>query len=168
MWQSHKLPSDDLCSENAIILSRFHKYPLIIDPSGQAQEYIESLYKTKKISRTSFAEENFMKTLESALRFGCPLLVQDVEKIDPILNSVLNKELHRTGGRVLIRVGDQDIDFADSFLMYINRQLRAKRFIIQASYSLYIFIFLYLYIFIFLYLYIFISLYFYIFIYLYI
>lgn len=43
----------------------------------------------------------------SALRFGNPLLVQDVENYDPILNPVLNKELKRTGGRVLITLGDQ-------------------------------------------------------------
>jgi dynein heavy chain 1 len=36
IWKSHTLPSDDLCTENAIIMSKFHKYPLIIDPSGQA------------------------------------------------------------------------------------------------------------------------------------
>lgn len=34
-----------------------------------------------------------MKHLETAIRFGLPLLVQDVEKIDPVLNSVLNKEV---------------------------------------------------------------------------
>jgi hypothetical protein len=33
--------------------------------------------------------------------------VQDVENYDPILNPVLNKELKRTGGRVLITLGDQ-------------------------------------------------------------
>ena len=48
-----------------------------------------------------------MKSLETALRFGSELLVEDVEKIDPVLNSVLNKEVHRNGGRVLIRLGDQ-------------------------------------------------------------
>lgn len=47
-----------------------------------------------------------MKNLETSLCFGCPLLVQDVEKVDPILNSVLNKEIYKTGGRILIRVGD--------------------------------------------------------------
>ena len=45
--------------------------------------------------------------LFTALRFGNPLLVQDVENYDPILNPVLNKELKRTGGRVLITLGDQ-------------------------------------------------------------
>lgn len=105
-WHANYLPNDDLCTENAILLSKFHRYPLIIDPSGQALEFILSFYKEKKITRTSFADDAFMKNLETSLRFGCPILVQDVEKIDPILNSVLNKETYKTGGRVLIRVGD--------------------------------------------------------------
>lgn len=93
VWKSHSLPQDDLCTENAIILKRFNRYPLVIDPSGQATEYIVSLFAEKKISKTSFADDAFMKYLETAIRFGTPLLVQDVEKIDPVLNSVLNKEL---------------------------------------------------------------------------
>eukprot|EP01015_Nassula_variabilis_P036963 TRINITY_DN967_c0_g2_i6.p1 TRINITY_DN967_c0_g2~~TRINITY_DN967_c0_g2_i6.p1 ORF type:complete len:1103 (-),score=250.87 TRINITY_DN967_c0_g2_i6:90-3398(-) len=119
IWQSHKLPADDLCTENAIILSKFNRYPLIIDPSGQALDFILSFYKEKKISQTSFADDSFMKNLETSLRFGCPLLVQDVEKIDPILNSVLNKETFKTGGRVLMRVGDQEIDFSPSFSLFM-------------------------------------------------
>lgn len=106
VWQASGLPQDNLCIENAIILHKFHRYPLVIDPSGQALNYILKYYEKKKITSTSFADASFMKNLETSLRFGCPLLVQDVEKIDPILNSVLNKELHKTGGRVLIRVGD--------------------------------------------------------------
>ena len=44
-----------------------------------------------------------------------------------MLNSVLNKELHRTGGRTLITVGDKDIDFMDSFnLLMITRNSDAK------------------------------------------
>ena len=54
-------------------------------------------------------------------------MVQDVEKIDPILNSVLNKEIYKTGGRVLIRVGDKEIDFSSSFNMFmITRDSNAK------------------------------------------
>lgn len=33
-WQANALPTDDLCTENAIMLKRFNRYPLIIDPSG--------------------------------------------------------------------------------------------------------------------------------------
>ncbi|ELK01220.1 Cytoplasmic dynein 1 heavy chain 1, partial [Pteropus alecto] len=75
-WQASSLPADDLCTENAIMLKRFNRYPLIIDPSGQATEFIMNEYKDRKITRTSFLDDAFRKNLESALRFGNPLLVQ--------------------------------------------------------------------------------------------
>src|SRR5581483_5872488 len=106
-WQANSLPADDLCTENAIMLKRFNRYPLIIDPSGQASAFLMNEYKDRKIGVTSFLDDSFIKNLESALRFGNPLLIQDVEHLAPILNAVLNKELRRTGGRVLIRLGGQ-------------------------------------------------------------
>jgi dynein heavy chain 1 len=119
-WQSKSLPADDLCTENAIILKRFNRYPLVIDPSGQAMSFLQNEYKERKISVTSFLDEAFLKNLESALRFGTPLLIQDVEHLDPIINPVLNKELRRAGGRVLIRLGNQDIDFSPAFTMVLS------------------------------------------------
>ncbi|KAJ3856829.1 dynein heavy chain protein 1 [Lentinula lateritia] len=119
-WQSKSLPSDNLTTENAIMLKRFNRYPLIIDPTGQATTFLMNEYKDRKITITSFLDEAFLKVLESALRFGNPLLIQDVERLDPILNAVLNKEIRRTGGRVLIRLGSQDIDFSPSFTMFLS------------------------------------------------
>lgn len=68
----------------------------------------------------SFLDNAFRKNLESALRFGNPLLVQDVESYDPILNPVLNKEVRKTGGRVLITLGDQDIDLSPAFTIFLS------------------------------------------------
>ncbi|KAE8290027.1 Cytoplasmic dynein 1 heavy chain 1 Cytoplasmic dynein heavy chain 1 Dynein heavy chain, cytosolic [Larimichthys crocea] len=93
-WQANSLPADDLCTENAIMLKRFNRYPLIIDPSGQATEFIMNEYKDRKITRTSFLDDAFRKNLESALRFGNPLLVQDVE--------------------------NQDIDLSPSFVIFLS------------------------------------------------
>lgn len=119
-WQANSLPSDDLCTENAIMLKRFNRFPLIIDPSGQATRYLLSEYDQKRITKTSFLDDSFRKNLESALRFGNPLLVQDVENYDPILNPVLNREVRKTGGRVLITLGDQDIDLSPSFCIFLS------------------------------------------------
>ena len=102
------------------MLKRFDRYPLIIDPTGQATTFLLNEYKERKITVTSFLDEAFLKVLESALRFGNPLLIQDVEHLDPILNAVLNKEIRRTGGRVLIRIGNQDIDFSPAFTMFLS------------------------------------------------
>jgi dynein heavy chain 1 len=119
-WQSKSLPADNLTTENAIMLKRFNRYPLIIDPTGQATAFLLNEYKERKITVTSFLDEAFLKVLESALRFGNPILIQDVEHLDPILNAVLNKEIRRTGGRVLIRIGNQDIDFSPAFTMFLS------------------------------------------------
>lgn len=139
-WKGCSLPVDDLCTENAIIMSRFNRYPLIIDPSGQvrycacvslwsfvtvitfallhsricpssvmsslclltwcpwfeqAAEFISRHLssKHKKVQMASFQDSSFLKSLESALRFGTALVVQDVEgTIDPVLFPVLNRE----------------------------------------------------------------------------
>jgi dynein heavy chain 1 len=110
-WRKFALPSDELCMENAVMLTRFYRYPLVIDPSGQATTFLLNMLATKKVIKTSFLDASFQKNLESALRFGCPILVEDVENIDPILNPILNKEVRKQGGRILIRLGDNDIDF---------------------------------------------------------
>ena len=51
-WQANSLPIDDLCTENAIMLRRFNRFPLIIDPSGQAAEFIMNAYQDRKIAKT--------------------------------------------------------------------------------------------------------------------
>ena len=76
----------------------------------------------------SFLDESFRKHLESALRFGSPLFVQDVECYDPILNPVLSKEFRKINGRVLITIGDQDIDFSPAFTIFLCTRDPAAEF----------------------------------------
>ena len=119
-WHENALPVDELCTENAIMLKRYNRYPLIIDPSGRVTEFLQNESKDRRLTVTSFLDGSFVKQLESALRFGNPILIQDAEHIDPILNHVLNKECQRTGGRVLIQLGRQEIDFSPAFKLYLS------------------------------------------------
>lgn len=119
-WQQHDLPVDDLCTENAITLKRYNRYPLIIDPSGRATEFLRKENSERRLTVTSFLDDSFIKQLESSLRFGNPLLIQDAEHLDPVLNHVLNKEYQKTGGRVLIQLGKQEIDFSPAFKLYLS------------------------------------------------
>lgn len=119
-WQENSLPVDDLCTENAIVLKRYNRYPLIIDPSGRVTEFLQKESKERKLTVTSFLDDSFVKQLESALRFGNPILIQDAEHLDPILNHVLNKEYQKTGGRVLIQLGKQEIDFSPAFKLFLS------------------------------------------------
>jgi dynein heavy chain 1 len=118
-WQQHTLPVDDLCTENAIMLKRYNRYPLIIDPSGRVTEFLQKEF-DGRLTVTSFLDDSFTKQLESSLRFGKPILIQDAEHLDPILTHVLNKEHQKTGGRVLIQLGRNEIDFSPSFKMFLS------------------------------------------------
>jgi hypothetical protein len=90
-WRANKLTADEIAEENAVILGGYNRYPLVIDPSGQATEFLMAQFAERKISKTSFLAPTFLKDLEAALRFGTALLVEDVESIDPVLNPVLNR-----------------------------------------------------------------------------
>ena len=127
-WHENGLPVDELCTENAIILKRFNRYPLIIDPSGRAADFLQEEGKERRLTVTSFLDDSFIKQLESSLRFGNPILIQDAEHLDPVLNHVLNKEYQKTGGRVLIQLGKQEIDFSPSFKLYLSTRDPSARF----------------------------------------
>ncbi|KAF5093945.1 hypothetical protein D0Z00_003775 [Geotrichum galactomycetum] len=118
-WHNSSLPPDDLCVENAIMLCRYHRYPLIIDPTARVIPFLVAQHEKKKLTITSFLDDAFIKHLESAIRFGNPILIQDAEYLDSVLTQVLNKEYKRTGGRTLIELGNQDIDFSKDFQLYL-------------------------------------------------
>lgn len=119
-WQAGGLPGDHLSLENGVILDHAVRFPLIIDPSGTAISFVMKKYKDDKIQKTSFLDKAFMKTLAGAVRFGTALLVENVEHIDPILNPLLNKELQRTGGRTLVRIGTEEIDYSPKFKIILS------------------------------------------------
>ncbi|WFD42051.1 hypothetical protein MPSI1_000688 [Malassezia psittaci] len=118
-WLSYGLPNDGLAMDNAVIMEYCTRYPLIIDPTGEAIEYVQRRHSAQKIAIASCRDVGCIKVLESALRFGTPLLLYDAEHFDPVLLPILKQERRRTGGRILVRVGKQDVDCAPSFRLYL-------------------------------------------------
>ena len=79
-WQANSLPADDLCTENAIMLKRFNRYPLIIDPSGQATEFLLNEYKGRKINKTRYSP---LKTEIKLLQSRGPFLKKSRKLFGP-------------------------------------------------------------------------------------
>jgi len=119
-WESMGLQDDSLSMENGVILDECVRFPLVIDPSGQAIEFLMNKFKDQKIQCTSFLDKAFMKTLAGAVRFGTTLLIENVETIDPVLNPILNKEIQKTGGRSLVRIGTEDVDYSPKFNVILS------------------------------------------------
>lgn len=104
-WEIFGLPKDTLSRDNAIIVQNSRRWPLLIDPQGQANKWIRNMEKDKSLDIIKLTDRDFLRTLENAIRFGKPILLENVgEKLDPALEPILLKQTFKQGGGTVIRV----------------------------------------------------------------
>ncbi|XP_018428368.1 PREDICTED: dynein heavy chain 2, axonemal [Nanorana parkeri] len=123
-WNLQGLPSDSFSSDNGVIVTRGNRWPLMIDPQGQASKWIKSMESAKGLKVIDLQMTDFMRTLEQAVQFGTPVLLQNVqEDLDPSLAPILNKSFTKVGGKLQIRLGDKDVVYNPEFRFYITTKL---------------------------------------------
>ncbi len=123
-WQDYDLPADNLSTENGILIFNTRRWPLIIDPQSQANNWIRKLQGGNNLQVAKLNDSNFGKTLENCIRFGQPLLLENVEEeLDPMLDPVLQKQTFKKGAQVLLKLGDQDIPYNSEFRFYITSKM---------------------------------------------
>ena len=119
LWRAEGLPYDELSVDNAIIIKMSDTYPLIIDPSSQALAWLTKHLEDKKPEVIIQNDENFVRSIELAVRFGKTLIIHEIEEIEPILYSLLKRELIKQGPRYIIQLGDKQVDFNENFQLYL-------------------------------------------------
>ena len=123
-WQICGLPTDAVSTDNAILVTRGKRWPLMIDPQEQAKKWVKKMEERNKLAVTRLTNPNMLRTLESCIRIGQPLLIEDVgETLDPALEPVLQRAVFKQGGRTLIHLGDSDIDYDPLFKLYMTTKL---------------------------------------------
>ncbi|XP_052105827.1 dynein axonemal heavy chain 6-like isoform X2 [Mytilus californianus] len=122
-WQNEGLPHDSHSTENALIVKKAQKFPLFIDPQGQAFNYIKEM-EGAGLKIVAASDPNYMRTLESAIRVGEAMLLKEVtESLDPALRPVLLRETFTRGGHTVIKLGDTEIEFNDNFRLYMTTSM---------------------------------------------
>ncbi|CAL1541921.1 unnamed protein product [Lymnaea stagnalis] len=123
-WNADGLPRDQVSIENAILVTRGRRWPLMIDPQEQANRWIRNRESKNGLKIIKLTSGNFLRTLENCIRIGMPVLLEDIgEMLDPALEPVLLKQTFMSGGRLLIRLGDSDIDYDRNFRFYMTTKL---------------------------------------------
>ncbi|KAF5272727.1 hypothetical protein FQA39_LY07754 [Lamprigera yunnana] len=122
-WNTCGLPRDIVSTESAIIVTQGSRWPLMIDPQEQASRWIRQM-EGVDLRIIKLTDGNFLKILEGAIRLGLPVLLTEVgETLDPTLSSILLRQTFVQGGRVLIRLGDSDVEYDNNFRFYITTKL---------------------------------------------
>ncbi|KAK2534325.1 hypothetical protein Q9233_004169 [Columba guinea] len=118
------LPNDTLSVENGVITQFSQRWTHYIDPQGQANKWIKNLEKVNGLEVTRLNDRDFLSTLENAITFGKPFLLENVgEELDPALEPVLLKQTFKQQGSTVLKLGDTVIPYHDSFKMYITTSL---------------------------------------------
>ncbi|XP_076649863.1 dynein heavy chain at 16F [Halictus rubicundus] len=124
LWNTHGLPRDKVSTENGILVTQSNRWPLMIDPQEQANRWIRNMEQDKNLKICKLTDANFTRILETSIRLGTPVLLQEVgEVLDPSLEPVLLKQIFLLGGRLLIRFGDSDVDYDENFRLYITTKI---------------------------------------------
>ncbi|VDO09331.1 unnamed protein product [Rodentolepis nana] len=123
-WHIFGLPKDSLSIENAVIVQFSRRWPLFIDPQGQANRWIKSLESDEGLEVIKMSEKDFLRTLENAIRFGRPVLMENVgEEIDPVLDPIILKQTLTQQGITVIKIGDNIIPYHQDFRFYLTTKL---------------------------------------------
>eukprot|EP00435_Cladocopium_sp_Y103_P019454 s3864_g4.t1 len=151
-WSLDGLPSDELSIQNAIMVTRSSRYPLMVDPQGQALAWIknkehERIAREPNMCVTTLQNRILKDTwgchqhgiswtfmddqLECTISHGLCLIIENVEnEMDPMLDPVLEKAvvMKATSKKMVLRVGDTNVEYDERFCLYMTSRLPNPHF----------------------------------------
>eukprot|EP00753_Platysulcus_tardus_P001936 PLAT11596.28.p1 GENE.PLAT11596.28~~PLAT11596.28.p1 ORF type:complete len:1478 (+),score=919.34 PLAT11596.28:361-4434(+) len=123
-WMLDGLPPDSFSINNAIMLTNSTRWPLMIDPQGQANRWIRNMEADHNLQVVRQSSLHFLRNVESAIQFGFPVLLEGVgEVLDPVLEPLLSKQVYKSGGVTMIKLGDSMLQYDERFRLYLTTHL---------------------------------------------
>lgn len=85
-------------------------------PQGQANRWIKSLERDNALEVAKPSSKDFLRTLENGIRFGRPVLLEDIgETLDAALEPLLLRLTYKQGGSEVLKLGDNVIPYHQDF-----------------------------------------------------
>lgn len=124
-WNIAGLPTDSLSIENGIIVSKARRWPLMIDPQGQANRWIKNSNRESGIDIIKLSDKDFLRTLENGVRFGRAVLLENIgEALEAALEPILLRQTFKQGGSEVMKIGDNIIPYHPDFKFSMTTKLR--------------------------------------------
>uniref|UniRef100_A0A672FZI1 Dynein axonemal heavy chain 3 n=3 Tax=Salarias fasciatus TaxID=181472 RepID=A0A672FZI1_SALFA len=133
-WQIAGLPVDSFSTDNGIIVFNSRRWPLMIDPQGQANKWIKNMEKANKLAVIKLSDGNYVRILENCIQMGTPVLLENVgEELDPVLEPVLLKQTFKQQGVEYMKIGENVVEYSKDFLFYMTTGLRNPHYLPEVA-----------------------------------
>ncbi|XP_049887204.1 dynein axonemal heavy chain 7-like [Pectinophora gossypiella] len=133
-WNIDGLPADDFSIESGIIITSARRWPLMIDPQGQANRWVKNMEKPNNLAICRITQTDLSRIMENAVQFGQPVLLENVlEELDPMLEPLLQQQTFRQGGALCIKIGDTIVEYNKDFKLYISTKLANPHYLPEVS-----------------------------------
>jgi dynein heavy chain len=133
-WSLAGLPNDTFSKDNGIIATIARRWPLFIDPQGQANKWIKNMEKQNRLAVIKLSDSDYVRTLENAIQFGTPVLLENIgEEVDSVLEPLLTKQIFKQSGVMCIKLGEAIVEYSPEFRFYITTKLRNPHFLPELS-----------------------------------
>eukprot|EP00736_Rhodelphis_marinus_P008343 Rmarinus@m.28773 len=122
-WLACGLPDDTSCINNMVMVTSTDRWPLILDPQGQAKRFITSLEAENNLMTVQLTDADFMRSLMNGIQFGTPTLLLDIgETFDSRLDPIITKATYEENGAKKLTIGENTVEWNPSFRLYITTE----------------------------------------------
>lgn len=133
-WQIAGLPVDSYSTDNGIIVFNSRRWPLMIDPQGQANRWIKNMEKANKLTVIKLTDSDYVRKLENCIPNGTPVLLENVgEELDPVIEPVLQKLTFKQQGVEYMKIGDNIVEYNRNFFFYMTTRLRNPHYLPEVA-----------------------------------
>jgi len=128
-WFIEELPQEDFAVENAIIMDNSDRWPLMIDPQMQGNNWVRCMEKDISKIKPTMDSKQMARVLRNCISLGTPLLLEDSEEsFDPMIEPLLGKLIEKKGNMWTIKLGDEIIPYQKEFKFYVTTKLSKPHF----------------------------------------
>lgn len=129
-WNLAGLPVDNYSIENGIIATKARRWPLMIDPQGQANKWVKNMEKNNRLQIIKLTDSNYIRVLENSISFGTPVILENIaEEIDAVLDPILVKNIFKQQGVWYLKLGDNVLEYSFDFRFYVTTRLRNPHYL---------------------------------------
>ncbi|GMF34281.1 unnamed protein product [Phytophthora fragariaefolia] len=131
-WKMQGLPSDPLSIQNGLLVARAPRFPLLIDPQGQALTWVlrREAERLPAMGVVPVNSPKLREVLEHCVGEGKALVLDGVDGADPdpMMANVLDKNFVTRAKGKFVKIMDRLCEYQEEFILYLTTRVPNPHF----------------------------------------